>query len=187
MITTIVTAAPNPVTPIAMRREAEASGRIQPKLMNRDSKVHRFIPPGERASGGVADATERRNALAQMKYRCGSAARCEAGCRNGHGYNIATRRKCASGAGARHLDVPRELDTARRVCGGSDLGKPVPRRDLDPRGRVRRRLPIQRDGARLLPPGQRVRRGPGWRIHELFDLAVVSAGPRERDGGRLRV
>src|SRR5437899_2988095 len=54
MITTIVTAAPNPVTPIAMRREAEASGRIQPKLMNRDSKVHRFIPPGERASGGVA-------------------------------------------------------------------------------------------------------------------------------------
>src|SRR3989442_15413051 len=107
MITTIVTAAPNPVTPIAMRREAEASGRIQPKLMNRDSKVHRFIPPGERASGGVADATERRNALAQMKYRCGSSARCEAGCRNGHDYNIATRRKCASGAGARRFSLRR--------------------------------------------------------------------------------
>jgi len=58
MITTTVTAAPNPVTPIAMRREAEATGRIQPKLMSRDSNVHRFIPPGERSSAGVADATE---------------------------------------------------------------------------------------------------------------------------------
>src|SRR3989454_2800162 len=58
MITTTVTAAPNPVTPSAMRREAEATGRIQPKLISRDSKVHRFIPPGERTSAGVADATE---------------------------------------------------------------------------------------------------------------------------------
>src|SRR5207245_7656862 len=88
-------------------------------------------------------------------------------------------------AHGRHLDVPRELDTARRVCGGSDLGEPVPRRDLDPRGRVRRRLPIQRDGARLLPPGQRVGRGPGGRVHETFQPAFVSGRPRERDGGGL--
>src|SRR3989442_5862483 len=87
----------------------------------------------------------------------------------------------------RYLDVPRELDTARRVCRGSDVGEPVSRRKLDPHGRVRGRLPIQCDGSRVVPSPERVQRRPGWRIHELLDLAVVSARPRECDGGRLRV